>query len=314
VTKTKAKPTRKARTAGKTKTKNTGEPYEALTEQVFARLLAQGNVCAKIERDVVLLGKSTKHQIDVTFEFVAGPTSYRTLVQCKDWGSAVKQEQVLAFHGVLSDIAGQPRGIMVSRSGFQEGARSVAEHHGIKLYELREPRDEDWNGLIRSVVIDMHLRAPYFDDVRLVPDEEAIRKEVRARGLPGINFEFGGHPGLAPVVFESGQACDLNRILNGLVPASENGPIQVRHVFTEAVFAEIPGSPIPRLAMQAIEATISVREHREQMTVSVDHLIAYCFRDVLAGSVQFLGADGGPVPKAGAPASNQLSQTETEES
>jgi hypothetical protein len=276
--------------------KNTGKPYEALTEVVFTRLLAQDDVCAKVERDVVLEGRSTKHQIDVTFEFHAGPVSYRTIVQCKDWGSAVKQEQVLAFHSVLADIPGQPRGIMVSRSGFQEGARRVADHSGIKLYELREPRDEDWDGLIRTVVIKMHLRAPRFEDVRLVLDEEAIRKEVAARGLPGISVNFAGHPDLTPVVFEvTGARCDLNRILNSLVPRTGNAPVQVRHEFSERVVAEVPDSPIPRLPLKSIEATIHVSEHEDEMRVNIDHLIAYCFKDVLAGEVRFLAADGGPV-------------------
>ena len=133
--------------------KNTGKPYEQLTEQVFTRLLAHGgHVCANVRRDIILQGKSTKHQIDVYFDFMAGPALYQTLVQCKDWGAPVKQEQVLAFHDVLNDIPGQPRGIMVARSGFQEGAHNVARHHGIELYELREPRDEDWTGLPTRMV------------------------------------------------------------------------------------------------------------------------------------------------------------------
>ena len=73
--------------------KNTGKAYEELTEQVFRRLLAtHGGLVANVQRDVEIQGRSTTHQIDVTFEFVAGPVSYRTIVQCKDWGSPVKQD------------------------------------------------------------------------------------------------------------------------------------------------------------------------------------------------------------------------------
>src|SRR4051812_12729057 len=103
--------------------KNTGKAYEELTQQVFDRLLAQSKICTQVQRDVKVQGKSTTHQIDVLFDFRAGPSVYRTIVQCKDWSSAVKQEQVLAFHSVLNDIPGQPRGVIVSRAGFQEGAR-----------------------------------------------------------------------------------------------------------------------------------------------------------------------------------------------
>ena len=264
-------------------TKNTGTDYEILTQEVFTRLHAQQQLVANVERNVVLDGKApgTRHQIDVTFSFEAGGVSYRTIVQCKDWGSTVKQEQVLAFKQVLDEVPGQPRGIVVARSGFQDGARKLASHHGIKLYELREPRDEDWDGLIRYFDIKASLRAPQFDDVRLVLDEHTIREQVVALGLPGIEIDFSGCPSEIPVVFESGHPCDLDDILNKLVPQNGLGPVRVRHEFAERVFVEPPDSPIPRLALQAVEATIHVTEHHRNIRVSIDHLVAYAFRDVL---------------------------------
>lgn len=277
-------------------TRNTGVDYEVLTQEVFSRLHAQQGLITRVERNVILAGKSgAQHQIDVTFTFQAAGVSYRTIVQCKDWGSPVKQEQVFAFKQVLDEIPGQPRGIIVARSGFQDGAKKFATHHGIELYELRKPKDEDWNGLIRTVVTQMYLRAPHFENVRLVLDESAIREEVKARGLPGLDVKFGGHPADAPTFNESGEPCDLNKILNALVPQEGLGPIKVRHEFTERVFVMVPGSLVPKLALQALEATIRVTEHHEEMRINIDHLIAYAFRDVIANKVQFLGADGGRV-------------------
>lgn len=137
--------------------KNTGKEYETLPQRVFTRILAQERVCSDIERDVVVQGRATQHQLDVTFTFSIGTVRYRTIIQCKDWKSPVKQEQVLAFRTVLDDIPGQPRGVMVSRAGFQKGARNAAAHHGIQLYELRAPRDEDWDGLIKRIEIQGQL-------------------------------------------------------------------------------------------------------------------------------------------------------------
>lgn len=165
-------------------TKNTGTSYEVLTQEVFTRLHAQQGLVTNVERNVSLDGKApgTRHQIDVTFTFEAGGVSYRTIVQCKDWGAPVKQEQVFAFKQVLEEIPGQPRGIIVARSGFQDGAKKFAAHHGILLYELREPKDEDWKGLIRTVITKLRIREPHFEDVHLVPDEAAIRAEMKAQG------------------------------------------------------------------------------------------------------------------------------------
>jgi hypothetical protein len=273
--------------------KNTGKAYEELTEQVFRRLLTQKNLVADVQRDVHIQGRSTKHQIDVTFEFTAGPISYRTILQCKDWTSAVKQEQVLAFNSVLADIPGQPRGIIVSRSGFQEGARNVAEHHGIKLYELREPRDEDWDGLIREVVIDIHFRQPKFENFRPILDVASIRTQLDALGLGKVSFDVQGNPDRLFVKVPSGEQVNINKLLNSLVPENGVGPFHLRYDFTESIVMLTPGSPLTQLPVLAFEATAKVSEFHQNVRVSVDHLIAYSFKDVLTGKVDFLRKDGG---------------------
>lgn len=276
---------------------NTGRAYEALTEQVFLRLLAQSNVCVKVERDVVLAGKSTSHQIDVTFEFVMGTTSYRTIVQCKDWASAVKQEQVLAFHDVLGDIPGQPRGIMVSRSGFQEGARNVAAHHGIQLYELRAPRDEDWAGLIRTIEIQLALLTPVFSNVRFRFDDAWVKEQMDRLGLATMNVNLRIDPEVETLLFESGQECDLKEVLRPYVPEEPCEKVPLHHELEVALMIDLPDAPISRLRATAVDAEVSVHKEERLIRVNIDHLIAYCFRDVVSGKAQFLGKDGSPVVK-----------------
>jgi hypothetical protein len=273
--------------------KNTGKPYELLTQQVFARLLAQPEgVCANVERDVALVGKGTTHKVDVTFEFIVGPIKYRTIVQCKDWASAVKQEQVFAFQSVLSDIPGQPRGIIVSRSGFQEGARTFARLHGIELYELREPRDEDWEGLYRTVNIKLMVQSPRFE-VRYVLDEEWIRQEGIRLGLSsGTSVSI--NPSVAALVTDSGEKCDLRHVLRPHIPPQLGESAYVHHRFEERTFLESPQSPIPRLLVSGVDATITLHIDERDIQLNLDHLVAYCFRDVLGGTIRFLGSDGGP--------------------
>jgi hypothetical protein len=275
--------------------KNTGKAFESLTQEVFSRLLAQDNICVEVERDVVIPGKSTSHQIDVTFQFVVGTTKYRTIVQCKDWGSPVKQEQVLAFQSVLADIPGQPRGIMVSKSGYQKGARGVASHHGIELYELRAPRDEDWKGLIRTIELNITVRSPHIGDVRMVPDMGWIRREVAKRRIQGYSLQLRISSEGAPLTLESGAACDVGKILRTYLPTEGCGPVEVRHVFSEQVTVATSDSRIPRIPIEALEATIRVEESHKRAKLSLDHLIAYCFRDVLQEKSRFLDIDGNQV-------------------
>lgn len=276
--------------------KNTGKPYEELTERVFKRLLAtQSGVVANVQRDVLLEGRSTKHQIDVTFEFTAGPISYRTIVQCKDWGSPVKQDQILAFNSVLNDIPGQPRGIVVARSGFQRGARNVADHHGIKLYELRESSDEDWDGLIRELVIDMHIRTPRFKNVRPLLDIVAIRAQLGAIGLAHMQFNVQGNPDEMFVKTATNDFVAIRELLNSLVPREGTGAFRLCHKFTDSVVMLTPDAPLSQVPVLGFEAMADVSEFHRVVRVSLDHLIAYSFRDVLTGTIEFLRADGRPL-------------------
>jgi hypothetical protein len=118
--------------------KNTGIPYELLIKSLVVEMLGAGQTIA-VQHDVVVKGIKGSHQIDVLWRFDKAGITYTTLVQAKDWQSRVIQGAVLTFNEVLSDIPGQPRGVMISRVGFQRGAREYAKKCGIKLYRLHCP-------------------------------------------------------------------------------------------------------------------------------------------------------------------------------
>jgi len=120
-------------------THNTGIPYELVTQQIFLILVNQDVVRnIEVRHDVVLQGKTAKHQIDVYWEFEVAGIRYATVVQAKDWSSLVNQGELLKFKAVLDDLPGQPRGIVVTRSGYQSGAEEFAKAHGILLFQLIE--------------------------------------------------------------------------------------------------------------------------------------------------------------------------------
>ena len=271
--------------------KNTGTAYEALAEEVYRRYLRDERVTAEVQRNVQLQGKSgTVHQIDVTFVFRAAGIEYRTIVQCKDWASSVKQEQVLAFRAVLDDLPGQPRGVIIARTGFQCGAKNVAKHHGIKLYVLRAPDDEDWSGLIRRFVVTLRLAMPVFDDIGLVFDEEAIMAELVKRKIPSFQVEARGH-------FDFRDATDETRDLAELLApyAVPDDHVQsekrIRYRVSTPLFLCLPSQEINRLPILEIEANIRWLRHSEDLVIE-NNLIAYCFRDVLDGERRFLREDG----------------------
>jgi hypothetical protein len=113
--------------------------YELLVREIFQQLLNQDYVPnIVVEYDVEKEGRSTSHQIDVYWEFKLGGIIHRVVVQAKDWAKPVDQGELLKFKAVLSDLPGQPRGIVVTAQGYQQGALQVAAAHGIKIYELTE--------------------------------------------------------------------------------------------------------------------------------------------------------------------------------
>ena len=124
--------------------KNTGLEYEVLVQSIFQEIHNQDSARNIIvERDVKFKGKSgTSHQVDVFWEFEIAGVRYLTIVQCKDWNSTVKQEQIFSLKTVLEDLPKQPRGIIVTKKGFQKGAKEFAKHHGIELFELKEEGEQ----------------------------------------------------------------------------------------------------------------------------------------------------------------------------
>ncbi len=93
---------------------NTGIPYELITQQIFQEILAQDSVVTiEVMHNITLQGKTLSHQIDVFWEFEMGGIRYTTVVQAKDWSTAIDQGELLKFRAVLDDLPGQPRGIVM---------------------------------------------------------------------------------------------------------------------------------------------------------------------------------------------------------
>lgn len=130
-----------------------------LVKEIFEQILKYNlpNLkTLKIEHDVDIKGNLGTHQIDVYWEFEFNGIKYKTIVQAKDWNSNVPQEKILAFNQILQDIPGQPRGIFITKTGYQKGAKEIAEKLNIVLYELRKPTDKDWEGKMRDLKIIIH--------------------------------------------------------------------------------------------------------------------------------------------------------------
>ncbi|MBP5521261.1 MAG: restriction endonuclease [Bacteroidales bacterium] len=115
--------------------------YERFTQEVYRQLSQATKVnAADVQHNVKLEGQSgQKHQIDVYWEYEKDGKTHRIAIECKNYSRRISLEKVCAFKGVLDDLDGVS-GILVSKVGFQKGAKKYAQQYGISLKELRTPK------------------------------------------------------------------------------------------------------------------------------------------------------------------------------
>jgi hypothetical protein len=171
-----------------TKKKNTGIPYEKLVQGIFQAIHDQEEVATiTVEQNKTLKGKISTHQIDVYWKFQTGGIEYEVIVQAKDWRSAVKQGDLFHFKCVLDDLPNQPRGIFVTRTGYQQGAKDFAAAQGIILYELDEPPPK--RNITMTVMGWSNVAAEIRSFKVPAPDPGGGTVEHRAMGLKWTIFE-----------------------------------------------------------------------------------------------------------------------------
>ena len=150
---------------------NKNRDYELLTQRIFQNILNHEGVNnIEVKHNVVLKGLKGQHQIDVYWRFELSGVEYQTAIECKNYSSPVKCNDIRAFESALDDIQ-NINGIFVAKSGYQSGAIEYAINSKIKILELREQVDGDWitnekdeNGdfisLMKEISIIGHILSP----------------------------------------------------------------------------------------------------------------------------------------------------------
>jgi hypothetical protein len=135
-----------------------------------------------------------------------------------------------------------------------------AKAHGIVLYELRAPRDEDWEGFITGVNIKGELLAPKLHAVEFKADEAWLSEELRRCGVASAEA-------LPPISGRAGDLC-LERedgttlstvadiIEKHLLPP--RGPAEWREYdFPEATYIATRFPAPPRVRLRALRGSVT---------------------------------------------------------
>jgi hypothetical protein len=89
------------------------------------------------QTDVTIQGVRTSHDVDVLVRSRHVGFEVTWIVECKFWQAAVSRLHVLALRQIVTDT-GADKGILLSESGFQVGAKEAASLTNVHLRTLSE--------------------------------------------------------------------------------------------------------------------------------------------------------------------------------
>jgi restriction endonuclease len=138
---------------------NKNTEYEKFTQEVYQTFIDNEDIKPlRVEHNIKLEGRSgCKHQIDVYYEFEIADILHRVAIECKNFNTSnVSIGRIRDFYGVLTDL-GNVQGTFVCKNGYQSGAIKYANYYGINLKELRPPADNDWEGRIKDIEINLNF-------------------------------------------------------------------------------------------------------------------------------------------------------------
>lgn len=276
---------------------NSGKDYEKLVRDIYQDILRLDGVDnVEVQHNVILTGRSgAKHQIDVFWRFVLGGIQHQVIIQAKDWSSAVDQGEVLKFISVLNDLSGQPRGVIVARSGFQSGALTLAKDSGLVLYELREIRDSDFAGLIKEIQLSFNVFTPSFRAIEIIWDLDWIREHQITVAATSINTDD------FIVLDAAGKHLkSLTQLLHELIkPAHQEYDWTLSEIrFDDVRFLEAADGSYPRIKFLGLRAEIKVTSSSRQHRISYKDMFETIFASVTGGQTYLVGMDGKVRPRA----------------
>lgn len=120
------------------------EELEKIVEEI-QKFLAPDAV---VRHNHNVIGKSgRRRKLDVTITQAISSFPVFIVIDCKHHSEPVQIRDVEAFSGQLEDVSGN-LGVMISSSGFDAGAKSIAKQKGIILQIYRKAGETDWKKLL----------------------------------------------------------------------------------------------------------------------------------------------------------------------
>jgi hypothetical protein len=119
-------------------------------EEIITKIQKDAAPDAIVQHNQKIKGKSGRlRQIDVLLTKKIGFYSVLIAIECKRHRRRITIEKVESFKMKLTDI-GASYGVIISSSGFDEGAKATAKMHNISLLSYTHAKEIDWQNLTGS--------------------------------------------------------------------------------------------------------------------------------------------------------------------
>lgn len=263
--------------------------YEVFVRDIVEALLKADGLTIKVEHDIQVQGISRSHQVDVYWEYTLGGVRHRVVINCKNYTSTVEVTHVETLAGVLNDMPGV-RGVIVTTKGFQKGAVDYAKVHQIGLKVIRPPIDQDWEGRIRQIDIQLIIQSPVLLEVKV-----SLNKTWAATqsGNPDALTGTANYRADVTVVrdLDTGRAEDLNELWNR---AMREHPSAVGEDYAAVLTwpnAVLQSAGTPDRKIDSIEFRWKY-EHGESVSTVVARDPKAIVKDAVDGTLLFVDPDG----------------------
>ena len=270
--------------------KNENIEYEKLAQDIYQALnVAEGIQTIEIQHNVKKKGKSgCEHQIDVYWEFSNLGEKHCVAIECKNYSSTVPVGRVRDFATVIDDI-GYVKGIMISKMGFQRGAKKIAEQYGISLKEMRFPTDEDWEGRMRN--LHLKIRMPFVVNMerKFIFDKEWIKLNYGNN----VEFKFEGTTKELIVVHKDGEPINsLYELECKLIDSTAISEVNMEKVFEFGDDAFIIGIDGKYFKVRAIKYKFDIKVSNFESSIEGDRIAKAILKDVRTGERMFFNKSG----------------------
>lgn len=174
--------------------------------------------------------------------------------------------------------------------GFQKGAVEYAQKHGIGLKVIRPPKEDDWAGRIRRIVINVNHHTPIITACEVTPNAEWVKAN-----FPDLDADLGAGEHVAALTkvrdLKTGIVEDINALWHRAMrenPAEEGQEGHGVLRWEDARFERPNGPP---LRIDAIEFRWKFRVGNSKV-LQVQHDPDAIVRDALAGTLLFVDTTG----------------------